>query len=183
MTVHHYIASSTKIPTGSFWGKRKIVPITDVSNLKIKGLTFEKAKENKYKKLPLQEKDLIVYETEADFLSKIGVIDLDGYEEIKSQFMNPFVYHLHCSDSRIGYRTLFGYIDEHLSIGEKMELYTCLDGDELKQKKDGFHILIDLNKNTFSNQLGIFKLNEKRLYDDLSERFSMKEQQYSIVVK
>jgi hypothetical protein len=31
---------------------------------------------------------------------------------------------------------LFKYINENLSYGESIELYTCLEGDELKEKND-----------------------------------------------
>lgn len=125
---------------------------------------------------------MIVYETDEDFLG-IHVSELDGYDEIRDKFSNPFVYHLECSHSREGYRDLFKYIDENLNDGESIELYTCLDGDELKEKQDMLNIVIDLKTKHFKNDIGNFKINEKRLFDELSERFSFRERRYVVVTK
>lgn len=183
MTVHHYIASSREIPTGTFGIKTKLVPISDVSDIKIKGLKSEKIKRNKYiNKSNLKEQYMIVYETEENFLG-ITVSELDGYDEISGKFINPFVYHLECPHSRRGYRDLFKYINENLSDSESIELYTCLDGEELKEKDDSLDIVVNLGTNHFKNNIGNFKLDEKRLFDELSERFSFRERQYVVVTK
>ena len=184
LTVHHYIASSRELPTGDYGSKAKIVPISHISELKIKGIKPPKrTKTNKYRNdTKINEQYVVVYETEEDFLG-IFVSELDGYDEIRNQFNNPYVYHLHCSDQRKCYRELFKYIDENLCEGESVELYTCLDGEELKERLDSLTIVVDLKTKYFKNDIGDFKLNEKRLYDELSERFSFRERQYVEVTK
>ncbi|WP_429464563.1 hypothetical protein [Neobacillus sp. B4I6] len=109
------------------------------------------------------------------FIHIISVWDLDGYDEIKGKFSNPFVYHLDCCNTR--------KINENLSDGESIELYTCLDGDELKEKNDILNVVVNLKTKHFINDIGNFRLNEKRLFDELSERFSFRERQYVVVTK
>ena len=129
---------------------------------------------------PKQFQNTIIYETEDDFFC-ISVWELDGYDEVRGKFSNPFVYHLDCRNTRKCYKDLFKYIDENLSDGESIELYTCLDGDELKDKNDTLDILVNLKTNHFKIDIGNFRLNQKRLFDELSERFSFSERQYVVV--
>jgi hypothetical protein len=184
LTVHHYIASSREIPTGDYGRKGKIVPVSNISEIKIKGLKpLKKNKVNKYRNdTKINEQYMVVYETDEDFQG-ILISELDGYDEIRNQFSNPYVYHLGCSDHRNDYRVLFKYIDENLLEGESVELYTCLDGDELKENLDSLNVIVNLKTKHFQNNIGNFKVNEKRLYDELSERFSFRERQYVLVTK
>lgn len=183
MTVHHYIASSREIPLGHYGRKANIVPISKITDIEIKGAKTKKSKTNKYKNnINLNEQYMVVYERDEDFLG-ISVSDLDGYDEIRGKFSNPFVYHLDCSKHRKGYRELFKYIDENLLEGESIEVYTCLDGAELKEKFDSFDIVVNLKTKHFQNDVGNFKLNEKCLFDEVSERFSFRERQYVLVTK
>ncbi|WP_169864991.1 hypothetical protein [Sutcliffiella halmapala] len=46
MTVFHYIAANRDILTGVFPEKTNLVPISDISGIKIKGLEFKKTKVN-----------------------------------------------------------------------------------------------------------------------------------------
>ena len=78
---------------------------------------------------------------------------------------------------------LFKYIDENLLEGESVELYTCLDGHELKEKIDSLNIFVNLTTKHFQNDIGKFKLNEKCLFNELSERFSFRERQYVLITK
>ena len=187
MTVHHYIASSREIPTGDYGSKAQIVPISHISEIKIRGLkTPKKTKTNKYRNdTKINEHYMVVYETDEDYQG-ISISELDGYEgydEIRNQFSNPYVYHLGCSDHRKCYRELFKYIDENLLDGESVELYTCLDGHELKEKINSLNIFVNLTTKHFQNDIGKFNLNEKRLFDELSERFSFRERQYVLIIK
>ena len=183
MTVHHYIASSREIPNGRYGGKCEIVPISNISDIKIKGTKpKKKSKTNKYRNVTkINAQYMVVYETDEDL--GIYISELDGYDEIRNQFSNAYVYHLGCSDHRNDYRLLFKYIDENLLEGESVELYTCLDGDELKESFDSLNIVVNLKTKYFQNDIGNFKLNEKRLFDELSERFSFRERQYVLVTK
>lgn len=122
---------------------------------------------------PRKEKNMTYHDTEDDFFG-ISIRDLGGYDEIRGKFSNPYVYHLDCRNTRKCYKDLFKYIDENLSEGECIELYTCLDGDELKEKDDSLNIFINLKTKYFKNDIGNFKLNEKCLFDELSERFYLK---------
>ncbi len=126
---------------------------------------------------------MIVYENKEEFFSSIGVSELEDNDEIKSRFINPFVYYLYCSNDRKSYENLFYYIDQFLLENEKIELYTCFAEDKFKQKDDSLDIIINFRTNHYTNHLGTFKLNEKRLHEDLSERFMFRERQYVVVIK
>lgn len=126
MTVHHYIASSREIPTGDYGRKGKIVPVSNISEIKIRGIKPpKKTKTNKYRcDTKLNEQYMVVYETDEDYQG-ISISELDGYDEIRNQFSNPYVYHLDCSVHRNAYRMLFKYIDENLLEGEALN-YTLV---------------------------------------------------------
>lgn len=183
MTVFHYIASKRELPTGWYGQKAKLVPISDVSDIKIKGAELKKTKKNKYVK-PLNSKEnyIIEFETEEDFLG-ISVSELESHDEITNKFNNTFLYHLDCSDHRKCYRDLFKYIAQNLVEDEKIELYTCQDGDELKPRDASIDVIINLKSKHYTNCIGNFKLDERRLFEELSERFSLRERQYVVVSK
>jgi hypothetical protein len=73
------------------------------------------------------------------------------------------VYYLDCRNNRKRYRVLFKYINKNLSYSKSIDLYTCLDGDELKENNDTLNIVVNFKTKHFINDIGNFRLNEKRL--------------------
>lgn len=180
MTVYHFIATSTPILSDTFEDRGKTIYVDDLSELNFK-IEFYKEKKNKYSpkvKIPVR-----YYETEEDFQQQIGAHEVDEDHNIRTQFQHPFVYYLSCKDTREGYKSLFQELDRFLSHGERIEMYTCLDGEEEKSRKDSLSIIVNLRTLTYKNDIGTYRLNEKRLYHELSERFAFRERQYVIVTK
>ncbi|MDI5791186.1 hypothetical protein PO124_30630 [Bacillus licheniformis] len=67
----------------------------------------------------------------------ISIVKLDpGYEMVKTKLSKPFVYEatgcLHRPGNDI--RALFSYINSNIPEGEDIEVYSCWDGEEDKEK-------------------------------------------------
>lgn len=88
-----------------------------------------------------------------------------------------------CSHSREGYRALFTYIADNLSEYELIELYTCLDGHEQKEKDESLDIVINLKTLYLGDEFGNYKLPDKSYIDELGKRFWSREKQYVVVTK
>ncbi|WP_019414655.1 hypothetical protein [Paenisporosarcina sp. TG20] len=116
-------------------------------------------------------------ETSED-LYGIEIFELDGYENVDWLFTNSYVYGLSCYNNRKSYKELFSYLDQIIIENEYVELFTCLDGDEEKRKDDTLDILINLKALSFKNNLGEYRLKEKRYLEQLSELFWFREKQY-----
>ncbi|MED1738533.1 hypothetical protein P4U97_03250 [Bacillus swezeyi] len=115
-----------------------------------------------------------------------GLIDIDkldqGYEMVKTKFSKPFVYEaigcLHKPGN--GIRALFSYISIYIAEGEDIEVYSCWDGEEDRQKDDRLDFVIHLK----TLQLGRHvKLNKKKSIDEIAEMFYFEERQLVKICK
>ncbi|AIF42083.1 hypothetical protein [Virgibacillus sp. SK37] len=176
MTLHHFIGSNIELPIGSFGKNPTYKPL---SELKLKGISLDKhLKKNNGSKL------VKVYETEED-ANGIDVSDLiSGYEPVRNKFTTPFVYevqgYLHennTSGQCKSIKSLFNYIDEHLLEGDFIEIYSCWDGHEEKEKDDSKDIVINLSTLQFGNHIRLKDLNH------LCETFFLDDKQYVLVKK
>ncbi|UOE95775.1 hypothetical protein [Alkalihalobacillus sp. LMS39] len=180
MTVYHFIATSTPILSDTFKDYGNTKYIDDLSAL---GFKVELSKKKRKKYLPKVNIPVHYYENEEDREKQIVAHEVDEDHDIRTQFQHPFVYYLSCEDTREGYNSLFQELDRFLSHGEWIEMYTCQDGAEEKSRKDSLNIIVNLRTLTYKNDIGTYRLNEKRLYNELSERFAFRERQYVIVTK
>lgn len=176
MTLHHFIGANIELPIGSF-GRNPIYKSR--SELKLKGISLDKhLKKNNSSNL------IKVYETEED-ASGIDVFELHpGYEPVRDKFITSFVYevqgYLHTNSTlshRKSIKSLFKYIDEHLLEGDFIELYSCWDGHEEKEKDDSKDIVINLSTLQFGKHLKLKDLNQ------LSETFYLEDKQYVMIKK
>lgn len=167
MTIHHYIGSAYELPIGSFGTEAKMIPLSEVisSNKNLKNL-----------------KDTLieVYENEEDAYG-IGINKLtSGYSDIKDKFTLPYIYELSCDMHPKSIRELFKYIEDHLVEGCKIELYSCLDGDESKEKDSNLDTVINLNALYFGKH---YKLDKKKYIYELGEMFQFQDKQFVSVIK
>lgn len=175
LTFHHFIAADKELPIGSFGEKSTIKTINEIN---LRGKRKQKKDIDKAHYTP----PINVYEGEEDVLG-IDVKALDpGYEMIRAKFKKMFVYevtgYLHITGKSI--KALFSYINLNLFDGEDIEIYTCLDGEEEREKNDNLDTIINLK--TF--QLGKhIKLDKKNYLNQLGDIFFLEDRQYIIVSK
>lgn len=176
MTLHHFIGANIELPTGSFGRNPTYKPL---SELKLKGMSEDKQnKKNNGSKL------VKAYETEED-ASGIDVLNLvSGYELVRDKFTTPFVYEVQgyldsniTSFHRKSIKSLFSYIDEHLLKGDFIEIYSCWDGQEEKEKDNSKDVVINLTTLQFGNHIRLNDINH------LCETFFLDDQQYVLVKK
>ncbi|KGX86174.1 hypothetical protein N781_04860 [Pontibacillus halophilus JSM 076056 = DSM 19796] len=176
MTLHHFIGANIELPIGSFGRNPTYKPL---SELKLKGISLDKhLKKNNGSKL------VKVYETEED-ANGIDVFDLDtGYEPIRNKITTPFVYevqgYLHANNTsgqRKSIKSIFSYIDEHLLEGDFIEIYSCWDGHEEKEKDDSKDVVINLSTLQFGKHLKLKDINH------LCETFFLEDKQYVLIKK
>ncbi|RDZ13484.1 hypothetical protein C3744_15755 [Priestia megaterium] len=165
MTIHHYIGSLYELPTGSFGIKETLVPLSEVSPF------------NRNQK---KDKLITIYKKEEDAYG-ISINHLtEGYSDIKHAFTLPYIYELSCHAHSKSIRELFTYIEEQLIEGCHIELYSCLDGEEAKEKDPNLNISINLKTLYFGKH---YKLDKKKYIYELGEMFTFEDKQFVVVVR
>lgn len=168
MTLHHYIGSNKELPLGTFGQNPTYKPFSEL-NIR----AFDK--KQKKPKTHHKDKPLIeVFETEENFAGiHIAYID-PVYEAVRDKFTHPFVYELDIIHSL---RPLFQFIEKLLSKGETIEIYSCVDGLETKEKDDQLDVEIDLTKKRFGKHIDFKEI------DELIDMFELENLQYVLVKK
>ena len=171
MTLHHYLAAEKKHPMGSFGLNPTEIAIEKV------GQPGKKNKNRVYNK-----EIASVYQTE-DFIHGIEVIEVDnGYKEVKEHFNHSYVYEIvgYLENPGKSIKEFFKYVDQNLSEGESIEVYSCLDGEEQKPRDNKLDVVINLK----TYQLGKYiKLDKKKYLQQLGESFKLEDKQYIQVIK
>ncbi|MGG0527573.1 hypothetical protein [Bacillus pumilus] len=168
MTLQHYIGSNKELPLGTIGQNPTYKPLSEL-NIKL----FDQ-KQKKHKTYQKEELLIEVFETEEDF-EGIHIDYLDPvYEAVRNKFTHPFVYELEIIHSL---RALFQFIEKVLSKGETIEIYSCLDELETKEKDDQLDVEIDLSKKQFGKHI-VFKD-----IDELIAKFELEHLQYVLVKK
>ncbi|MEH7329984.1 hypothetical protein CN330_19660 [Priestia megaterium] len=165
MTVHHYIGSPYELPTGSFGTKETLVPLSEISPF------------NRNQK---KEKPITIYKKEEDAYGISINYLTDGYSDIKHVFTLPYIYELSCDTHPKSIRELFTYIEEQLIEGCHIELYSCLDGDEAKEKDSSLDTSINLKTLYFGKH---YQLDKKKYIYELGEMLKFEDKQFVVVVK
>ncbi|MCY7532334.1 hypothetical protein [Bacillus altitudinis] len=166
MTLQHYIGSNKELPLGTIGQNPTYKPFSEL-NISM----FDK-KQKKHK--TYQKEDLLieVFETEEDF-EGIHIDYLDPvYEEVRDKFTHRFVYELGIIHSL---RALFKFIEKELSKGETIEIYSCLNELEMKEKDDQLDVEIDLSKKRFGKHIDFKGI------DELIDMFELENLQYVLV--
>ncbi|KIL25203.1 hypothetical protein C2W58_03894 [Bacillus pumilus] len=168
MTLQHYIGSNKELPLGTIGQNPTYKPLSKL-NIKL----FDQ-KQKKHKTYQKEDPLIEVFETEEDF-EGIHIDYLDPvYEMVRNKFMHPFVYELDIIHSL---RALFQFIEKELSTGETIEIYSCLNELETKEKDDQLYVEIDLSKKQFGKHI-VFKD-----IDELIAMFELEHLQYVLVKK
>ncbi|WP_111291539.1 hypothetical protein [Bacillus safensis] len=168
MTLHQYIGANKELPLGTFGQNPTYKPLSEL-NIR----TFER-KQKKPKVYQKDESLIKVFETEED-VAGIHIAYLDPvYEAIRDKFKHPFVYQLDIIHSL---RPLFLFIETELSKGETIEIYSCVDGLEAKEKDDQLDVEIGLRKKRFGKHIDFKGI------DELIDMFELENLQYVLVKK
>ncbi|MGE6631861.1 hypothetical protein [Bacillus sp. NPDC077027] len=180
MTLHHFIGANKKLPIGEFGHNPTFKTISELS---IKSVAFNKqfVRKNRYKS---EDSLVMVYETEEDAYG-IDIVHLAPEDEaVINKFTHPYIYevqgYLHANNTpgqRKSIQSLFLYIEKHLSKGDSIEIYSCLDGYEDEDKDEGLDIVIHLNTLQFGNHIKLKDINH------LSQIFYLEDKQYILIKK
>lgn len=168
MTLHHYIGANKELPLGPFCQNPTYKPLSEF-NIK----TFDR-RQKKAKTYQKEEPLMTVFETEEDFAG-IHIAHVDPvYEEVKDKFTHPYIYELGIIHSL---HPLFIFIEIELLKGETIEIYSCVDGLETKEKDDQLDVEIDLSKKRFGKHIDFKEI------DELMYMFELEHLQYVLVKK
>ncbi|MDN5389245.1 MULTISPECIES: hypothetical protein [Bacillus] len=181
MTLHHFIGANKVLPIGEFGTNPTFKAI---SELKIKGINRNKHFQAKNNRHNSKSSLVKVYETEEDAYG-IDIFDLDpGYEAVRNKFTHPYIYevqgYLHANNTpgqRKSIRSLFLFIEKHLSKGETIEIYSCFDGQEDENRDERMDVVINLNTLQFGKHIKFKDINH------LSQIFYLEDKQYVLVKK
>ncbi|WP_144463192.1 hypothetical protein [Bacillus pumilus] len=168
MTLQHYIGSGKGLPLGTI-GQNPTYKLLSELNIEL----FDKI-QKKHKTYQKEDPLIEVFETEEDF-EGIHIDYLDPfYEAVRNKFTHPFVYELEIIHSL---RALFQFIEKELSTGETIEIYSCLNELETKEKDDQLDVEIDLSKKRFGKHINFKGI------DELIDMFELENLQYVLVKK
>ncbi|MDM5296807.1 hypothetical protein QUF51_01275 [Bacillus pumilus] len=169
MTLYHYIAANKELPLGSFGLNPTYKPISELNpNMS----NYVQLKGEKYQK---GDQLIEVYETEEDF-NGIYIDKPDPHYEaaVRDKLTHPYIYQL---EIILSLRPLFLFIEKHLSKGDTIEIYSCLNDEESKEKDDRLDTEIDLAQMRFGKHIYFKKI------DELIHMFDLEDKQYVLVKK
>ncbi|WKW08866.1 hypothetical protein ACNFKI_20935 [Bacillus velezensis] len=181
MTLHHFIGADKELPIGEYGRNPTLKPI---SELEIKGIDVNKCSQVKKNRKNSENSLVKVYDTEEDAYG-IDIVHLDpGYEAVRKKFTHPYIYelqgYLHANSTpgqRKSIKSLFLFIEKHLSKGESIEIYSCLDGYEDEDKDESMGVVINLNTLQFGKHIKFKDINH------ISHIFYLEDKQYVLVMK
>ena len=124
------------------------------------------------------KKYLLIYKTKDDCL---GISIERRKDLILPHVTNKFVYELDCPDERLAYEALFRFAEEQLGYGEKIELYTCWDGEEDAARRAACDTVIHLDASQFITGGASFPISKESPLEDLSRKFRWCDRQYVII--
>ncbi|MEC0304868.1 hypothetical protein P4686_17910, partial [Terribacillus saccharophilus] len=94
---------------------------------------------------------------------------------------NKFVYELECPDERLAYEALFRFVEERLWFGEKIELYSCYDGEEDAARRTACDTVIHLDAGLYITVGASFPICKENQVADLARKFRWCERQYVVI--
>ncbi|QXE02577.1 hypothetical protein [Terribacillus sp. DMT04] len=94
---------------------------------------------------------------------------------------NKFIYELDCPDDRLAYKILFRFIEENLDFGDKLKLYTCLDGEEEKPRNESYDTEILLEEGRFISAEAERFFKEDNRIESLAQKFQWYDRQYVVI--
>ncbi len=176
MTLHHFLGANIELPVGGF-GRNPTYK--SLKELESEGISLDGHMKN-----IIRSESIPVYETEED-AGGIDVFHLESwYEAVKDKFSTPFVYEVQgyldtnrTSLHRKALKTLFQYMDEHLSEGDYMEIYSCWDGEEREAKDDRKDVVINLRTMHFGKHIKLKNI------DELAQTFFLDDKQFVLIKK
>lgn len=133
----------------------------------------------------VEEQHVIHYEKGEDFYGLfITELDSDFKKVLQTKFSNPYIYEFEGyfyntqnANHQSAIYSLFEYINNYLTEGKFIEIYSCWDGQEQDDRNEKLDTTIHMSRCQFGKHLNFSSLKELSLMIQLEER------QYIIVEK
>ncbi|PAD20591.1 hypothetical protein [Terribacillus saccharophilus] len=171
MTVKHYLVANKRLKQGKYGSKPLWIrfPAEEIDDNELRKVYFRQMHEWK------GQKYWLIYKTKDDYL---GIAIERRKDLILSHVTNKFVYELDCPDERLAYEALFRFAEEQLWFGEKIELYTCYDGEEDAARLTSCDTVIHLDAGLYISGGASFPISKEDQIADLARKFRWCDRQY-----
>jgi hypothetical protein len=172
VTEKHYLAVNKRLQHGSYGRNEIWLPSEEVDEEMLKKIYFAQVREIKKKKYWL------ICKTREDAM---GIAVERQKEMYIPHFENKFIYELDCPDERLAYKILFRFIEEKLDFGDKVELYTCFDGEEEQPRIEACDTEILLEEGKFISGETERSFRQDNRIESLSQKFRWHNRQYVVI--
>lgn len=172
MTEKHYLAADKRFKQGEYGSNPLWVLAEEIDEAELENAYFRQVHECKGKIYWL------IYKTKEDSL---GITIEHRKELILPHVTNKFVYELECADEKLSYEALFRFVDEQLGYGEKVELYTCWDGEEDADRLTVCDTVIQLAAGLYISGGASFPISRENQIADLARKFRWRDRQYVVI--
>ncbi|WP_097042616.1 hypothetical protein [Terribacillus aidingensis] len=172
MTQKHYLAVNKRLKQGIYGRKEIRLPAEEADDEVLKKAYFAQVHEINKKK------HWLICETKAD---AVGIAIERQKEMYIPHIKNKFIYELDCADEKLAYKILFRFMEENLDFGDKLELYTCLDGEEEQPRNEAWDTKILLEEGRFISGEAELSFKQDNHIESLSQKFRWHDRQYVVI--
>ncbi|PAE15876.1 hypothetical protein CHH91_11810 [Virgibacillus sp. 7505] len=172
MTEKHYLAANKRLKQGDYGSNPLWILAEQIDENELRKVYFRQMHEWK------GQKYWLIYKTKDDCL---GITIERRKELVLPHVTNKFVYELECADERHSYEALFRFVDEQLCYGEKVELYTCWDGEEDADRLTECDTVIQLAAGLYISGGASFPISRENQIADLARKFRWRDRQYVVI--
>lgn len=172
MTEKHYLVANKRLKQGEYGSKSLWILAEEIDARELRKVYFRQMHEIK------GQKYWLIYKTKDDYLG----ITIERRRDLTIPHVtNKFVYELECPDERLAYEALFRFVEERLWVGEKIELYTCYDGEEDAARHTACDTVIHLDAGLYITGGASFPISKENQVADLARKFRWCERQYVVI--
>ncbi|SEM94902.1 hypothetical protein SAMN04489762_1486 [Terribacillus saccharophilus] len=172
MTEKHYLVANKRLQQGEYGSNPMWVLAEEIGENELRKVYFRQMHEIK------GQKYWLIYKTKDEYLG----ITVERRRDLTIPHVtNKFVYELDCPDERLAYEALFRFVEERLWVGEKIELYSCYDGEEDAARRTACDTVIHLDSGLYITGGATFPISKENQVADLARKFRWCERQYVVI--
>lgn len=172
MTEKHYLVANKRLKQGEYGSNPFWVLAEEIDESELKNVYFRQMHEWK------GQKYWLIYKTKNDCHS----IAIERRRDLTIPHVtNKFIYELDCPDGRLAYEALFRFVEEQLWYGDKIELYTCFDGEEDAARRTACDTVIHLDAGLYISGGASFPISKENQVADLARKFRWYDRQYAVI--
>jgi len=172
MTQKHYLAAGKRLKQGEHGSNSIWMRAEDIDDYMLENAYFKQMHEIK------GEKYWRICQTKKDHSSIVIERRKECYIP---HIANAFLYELECEDDGAAYEALFRFVDEQLDDGDKIEMYTCWDGEENAARLEACDTLILLGAGSYQSGGASFPISRENPIADLARKFRWCDRQYVVI--